>query len=70
MSRIPNTAFSTVNKINIFFGIRYVYGWVSMDYWRMTLVKRDLEEPSQDKVWARMAHYPGELNFIPNPGKK
>jgi hypothetical protein len=41
-----------------------------MDYWRMTLVKRDLEEPSMDKVWARMAHYPGELNFIPNPGKK
>jgi hypothetical protein len=50
--------------------IRYVYGWVSMDYWRMSLVKRDLEEPSKDRVWARRSHYPGELTFIPNPGRK
>jgi hypothetical protein len=39
-----------------------------MDYWRMSLVKRDLEEPSKDKTWARRSHYPGELTFIPNPG--
>ena len=46
---------------------RYVFGWVSIDTWRMTLVKKDLEDSSQYKTWFTESHYPGEMFFIPNP---
>ena len=47
---------------------RYVYGWVSIDYWRQTLVKKDLENSMNDKMWSQNSHYPGEVFFIPRPG--
>ena len=47
---------------------RYVYGWVSIDYWRQTLVKKDLEDSRLDKTWSVASHYPGELFFVGRPG--
>ena len=47
---------------------RYGYGWVSIDYWRMSLVKKDLEDSLNDKTWSSRSHYPGESFFIPRPG--
>jgi len=47
---------------------RYAYGWVSIDYWRQTLVKKDLEDTMNDKMWSQNSHYPGEVFFIPRPG--
>merc|ERR1712088_845367 len=44
---------------------RYAYGWVSIDYWRQTLVKKDLEDTMNDKMWSQNSHYPGEVFFIP-----
>ena len=46
---------------------RYVYGWVSIDTWRMTLVKKDLFDSSNYKTWFTESHYPGEMFFVPNP---
>ena len=48
----------------------FVYGWVSMDYWRTVLVKKDLCDSRNDKTWSRPSHYPGEMWFIPRPGFK
>ena len=47
---------------------RYAYGWVSIDYWRTTLVKKDLEDSLNDKMWSVDSHYPGELFFVARPG--
>lgn len=47
---------------------RFAYGWVSIDYWRVTLVKKDLEDSLNDKTWSLDSHYPGEMFFIPRPG--
>merc|ERR1711881_548077 len=47
---------------------RYAYGWASIDYWRQTLVKKDLEDTMNDKMWSQNSHYPGEVFFIPRPG--
>ena len=46
---------------------RFAYGWVGIDYWRMTLIKKDLEDSTNYKLWFTESHYPGELFFIPNP---
>jgi len=47
---------------------RFAYGWVSIDYWRNTLVKKDLENSMNDKMWSENSHYPGEMFFVPRPG--
>jgi len=47
---------------------RFAYGWVSIDYWKQTLVKKDLENSLNDKTWSYPSHYPGEVFFIPRPG--
>jgi len=46
----------------------FVYGWVSMDYWRNVLVKKDLCDSKNDKTWFRASHYPAEMWFVPRPG--
>jgi len=46
---------------------RYTYGWVSIDYWKQTLVKKDLEDSMNDKTWSRPSHYSGEVFFVPRP---
>jgi len=46
----------------------FAFGWVSMDYWRNVLVKKDLCDSNNDKTWSRPSHYPGEMMFIPRPG--
>ena len=62
---------------------RYVYGWVSIDWWRMYLVKKDLVDTTSYKTWSETklnrnlslkycyrfteSHYPGEMIFIANP---
>merc|ERR1712105_184486 len=47
---------------------RYVYGWISIDYWRLTLIKKDLDNSLNDKTWSVDSHYPGEMFFVPRPG--
>merc|ERR1711915_251191 len=32
-------------------------GWVSIDYWKQTLVKKDLEDSLNDKTWSKPSHY-------------
>merc|ERR1739838_236748 len=55
-----------------FVGIKnqFAYGWVSIDFWKQTLVKKDLVDSSKDKTWSKPSHYPGEMFFIPQPGGK
>ena len=60
--------FSTINNNYNGKKNRYAYGWVSIDYWRQTLVKKDLEDSMNDMTWSRNSHYPGELFFVPRPG--
>ena len=59
--------FPTINENYSGYKNRYIYGWVSIDYWRMTLVKRDLEDPAGNAKWFKPSHYPGEMWFLPNP---
>ena len=47
---------------------RFAYGQVMIDYWRQTLVKKDLLKSMNDKTWSRRSHYPGELWFVARPG--
>jgi len=46
---------------------RYVYGWAQVDYWHVYLVKKDLEDSSNDLTWFLPSHYPHETVFVPNP---
>ena len=59
--------FPTMNDKYSGYKNRYIYGWLEIDYWRITLIKRDLEDPSGDATWFKPSHYPGEMFFIPNP---
>jgi len=59
--------FPIINENYLGYKNRYVYGWVGIDYWRMTLIKKDLEDSSDAKTWSKASHYPGEMFFIPNP---
>ena len=59
--------FIMINEKYVGYKNRYAYGWVGIDYWRQTLVKKDLEDSLQDKTWSRPSHYPGEVYFIPRP---
>jgi len=59
--------FPTINDKYGGFKNRYIYGWSTIDYWKNTLLKRDLEDHTGDKTWFKASHYPGELFFIPNP---
>ena len=47
--------------------IRYAYGWIGVDYWRQTLIKKDLEDLNNYSTWFKESHYPGEMYFISNP---
>ena len=40
---------------------------VGLDYWRQTLVKKDLENSLNDLTWSEPSHYPAELFFVPDP---
>jgi len=60
--------FPAINENYMGMKNRYAYGWASIDYWRQTLVKKDLEASENDKTWSVNSHYPGELWFIPRPG--
>merc|ERR1739838_474495 len=59
--------FPIINNDYIGYKNRFAYGWVSIDYWKTTLVKKDLEDSMNDKTWYRPSHYPGEVFFIPRP---
>ncbi|XP_023330185.1 carotenoid cleavage dioxygenase 8 homolog B, chloroplastic isoform X2 [Eurytemora carolleeae] len=48
---------------------RFVYGWIGIDNQRQGLVKKDLEDSRNDKVWSVPFHYPGEPFFVANTGK-
>jgi len=60
--------FPVINNNYVGLKNRYTYGWVSFDYWRITLVKKDLEDSMKDKTWHEDSHYPGEPFFVPRPG--
>jgi len=59
--------FPVINDKYVGIENRYTYGWVSIDYWRQTLVKKDLEDSRNDKTWSRNSHYSGEVFFVPRP---
>ena len=64
-----NTAdFPIINNDYTGYKNRFAYGWISIDYWKQTLLKKDLENSLNDKTWSRPSHYPGEVFFIPRPG--
>ena len=70
LSEVPmmNTMdFPVINENYSGYKNRYTYGWVSIDYWKEVLAKKDLEDSSNYKLWFTESHYPGELFFIPNP---
>ena len=70
LSEVPmmNTMdFPVINENYSGYKNRYTYGWVGIDYWKQTLVKKDLEDTTSYKLWFTESHYPGELFFIPNP---
>jgi len=46
---------------------RYVYGYAQVDYFYQHLVKKDLEDSSNDLTWYSKSQYPHEPIFIPNP---
>ena len=59
--------FPVINEKYSGYKNRFTYGWVSIDYWRQTLVKKDLEDTTNYRLWFTESHYPGEMFFIPNP---
>jgi len=59
--------FPVINNEYVGYKNRYTYGWVSIDYWKQTLVKKDLEDSLNDKTWGLPNHYSGEVFFIPRP---
>ena len=59
--------FPIINEMYSGYKNRYTYGWVGIDYWKQTLIKKDLEDSTNYKLWFTESHYPGELFFIPNP---
>jgi len=59
--------FAVINENYLGYKNRYTYGWVAIDYWRISLVKKDLEDSGNIKIWTKPSHYPGEMFFIPNP---
>jgi len=59
--------FPVINNDYTGYKNRYTYGWVSVDYWKQTLVKKDLEDSLNDKTWSYPNHYSGEVFFIPRP---
>merc|ERR1719318_714715 len=64
-----NTAdFPIINNDFTGYKNRFAYGWISIDYWKQTLLKKDLENSMNDKTWSHPSHYPGEVFFIPRPG--
>jgi len=62
--------FPVINDDYVGFKNRYTYGWVSIDYWKQTLVKKDLEDSLNDKTWSKPSHYSGEVFFVPRPDGK
>jgi len=48
----------------------FLYGLSAFAYTRMALVKKNMCDSSQDKVWSRPNHYPSEMHFLPNPQPK
>jgi len=49
---------------------RYAYGQAIVEFERQYLIKKDLVDSSQDKVWFKENHYNGEPMFIPRPGSE
>merc|ERR1712179_279007 len=58
--------FPTINEA--YRGRRYciVYGWVSIDYSIITIVKRNLCT-GEELTWHKRNHYPSEMTFVPDP---
>ena len=67
VSMMNTLDFPVINEKYAGYENRYAYGWVAIDYWRQTLVKKDLQDSTKYKMWSTESHYPGELFFIPDP---
>jgi len=59
--------FPSINPDYTGFKHRYVYGYAQVDYFYEYLVKKDLEDSSNDLTWYSKSQYPHEPIFIPNP---
>jgi len=46
----------------------YVYGQAMVEYYRQYLIKKNICDSTQDKVWYKENHYNSEPYFIPRPG--
>ena len=46
----------------------YVFGWAAFDYSRIALVKKNVCDGTQDKVWYVENHYSSEMWFLESPG--
>merc|ERR1712126_9357 len=46
----------------------FVYGQAMVEYYRQYLVKKNICDSTQDKVWYKENHYNSEPYFIPRPG--
>jgi len=62
--------YPTINPNKLGIKNQFVFGLASIDYWKQTLIKKNLEDSGKDKTWSEASTYPGEMVFIPNPGKK
>ena len=43
-----------------------VYGWMSIDYTIITIVKRNICT-GEEMTWHKKNHYPSEMNFVSDP---
>jgi len=46
----------------------YTYGMSAFAYSRTALVKKNVCNPKEDKIWYKENHYVGEAHFLPKPG--
>jgi len=58
--------FPTINEA--YRGKKYciVYGWMSIDYTVITIVKRNICT-GEEMTWHKKNHYPSEMNFVADP---
>jgi len=64
---VNNFDFPTINEDYRGKEYCYVYGVSIYGYSRTALVKKDVCNSREDKVWYQEDHYASEMSFIPNP---
>ena len=59
---------SPVQNLKAYRGLKYciVYGWVSVDYSIITIIKRNICT-GEEASWHKKNHYPSEMTFVQDP---